>query len=410
MSAAAARRMRPLRQFLHTESAGGVALLVATAAALVWANSPWPSTYVDVWHTDLTVGIGSWSVSMDLQHWVNDGLMTLFFFVVGLEIKRELVTGELREPRAAALPAIAAVGGMVAPALVYLAWNRTGAGHDGWGVPMATDIAMAVGVLSLFGRRVAPELKLFLLALAIVDDIGAILVIALFYSGGIEVIWLLEAAVAFGALALLRVAGVTRVLPFVIVGIVFWLMVHESGVHATIAGVVVGLLTPTTPVGSRPEPMVERLERRLHPWTSFVVVPLFALANAGVVVSASALADAASSAVAQGVVLGLVVGKFVGILSFAWLAVRLGMGRMPTGATWRGMAAVAAIGGIGFTVSLFVAALAFDGRLLDDAKIGILAGSLLAAAIGTMLVLRMPRPEGSNPGGSSVEDGAWRTE
>jgi NhaA family Na+:H+ antiporter len=397
--------MRPLREFLHTESAGGVALLAATVAALVWANSPWPSSYVDLWHTDLTVGIGSWSVSMDLQHWVNDGLMTLFFFVVGVEIKRELVTGELRAPRAAALPAIAAVGGMVVPALVFLAWNRASPGHDGWGIPMATDIAMAVGVLSLFSRRVAPELKLFLLALAIVDDIGAILVIALFYSGGIEVIWLLEAAVAFGALVLLRAAGVSRVLPFVVVGIVFWLMIHESGVHATIAGVVVGLLTPTTPVGARPEPLAERLERRLHPWTSFGVVPLVALANAGVVVSRSALADAASSSVAQGVVLGLVVGKFVGILSFAWLAVRVGVGRLPTGATWRGIASVAAIGGIGFTVSLFVATLAFDGRLLADAKIGILGGSLLAAGVGTIWVLTLPRRDGPK-----VEDRTWRTE
>ena len=390
MTAPAGRVLRPLRDFLATESAGGIVLLGATVLALVWANSPWQSSYTDWWSRELTIGVGSHTVSMTLQHWVNDGLMTLFFFVVGLEIKRELVTGELRDRRAAALPAIAAVGGMLVPAAIFLAFNRSGAGREGWGIPMATDIAMAVGVLSLFSRRIPPSLKLFLLALAIVDDIGAILVIALFYSDGIQFIWLLEGAVAFAVLVGLRALGVTRMLPFVIVGVVFWLMIHESGVHATIAGVAVGLLTPARPVGQRSESVIEYLERLLHPWTSFVIVPLFALANAGVVISATAVSDAVRSSVTQGVVVGLVVGKFAGILLFAWLALRLRLGVFPKDATWRGMVAVAAIGGIGFTVSLFIASLAFEGQMLDDAKMGILAGSLLAAIIGTLLILRLP--------------------
>jgi NhaA family Na+:H+ antiporter len=390
MTAPAARVIRPLREFLRTESAGGVVLLVATAIALVWANSPWQSSYTEFWSRDLTLGVGSHSISLDLQHWVNDGLMTLFFFVVGLEIKRELVTGELRDPRAAALPVVAAVGGMVVPAALYLSLNLSGGGRDGWGIPMATDIAMAVGVLALFSRRVPPALKLFVLALAIVDDIGAILVIALFYSDGIEPIWLLEGAVAFAAMIGLRALGVSRIAPYVVVGVVFWLTIHESGVHATIAGVVVGLLTPTGRVGRRSEPVIEYLERVLHPWTSLVIVPLFALANAGVVISVTAVSDAVTSSVTQGVVLGLVVGKFVGILSFAWLGQRTRLGVLPKDTTWRGMCAVAAIAGVGFTVSLFIASLAFEARALNDAKMGILAGSLLAAAIGTLLILRLP--------------------
>jgi NhaA family Na+:H+ antiporter len=422
----AARVIRPLRDFLATESAGGVALLVATVTALVWANSPWQDSYAELWSTEVTVGVGSHVLSMDLQHWVNDGLMTLFFFVVGLEIKRELVTGELRDPRAAALPAIAAVGGMVVPAVLFIALNRSGEGFDGWGIPMATDIAMAVGVLSLFSKRVPPSLKLFLLALAIVDDIGAILVIAVFYSAGIEMIWLVEGAVVVGAMILLRVLGVTRIAPFVVLGVVLWLAVHESGVHATIAGVVLGLLTPTRPfrraelideddltdlssvdavretatLARQSVSVVEYLEHVLHPWTSLLIVPLFALANAGVAISGGALSDAFSSSVTQGIVLGLVVGKFVGISTFTWLAKRTGIAVLPKGANWGGVLAVAAIGGIGFTVSLFVASLAFTGDVLDEAKIGILAGSLVAAVGGTLLLLRLPKLPFDERGGT----------
>jgi NhaA family Na+:H+ antiporter len=422
--APAARAIRPLRDFLATESAGGVVLVGAAVLALVWANSPWQDSYFDLWATELTVGIGSRSLSMDLQHWVNDGLMTLFFFVVGLEIKRELVSGELRDPRAAALPAIAAVGGMVVPALLYLALNRSGDGMDGWGIPMATDIAMAVGVLSLFSRRVPSSLKLFLLALAIVDDIGAILVIAIFYTSSLDAWWLLGAIVVMGVMIGLRTAGVTRLAPFVVLAVVVWFETYESGVHATIAGVVLGLLAPTRPF-RRPDlidadeladissveaaretatlakssvSVVEYLEHVLHPWTSLLVVPLFALANAGVPISRTALEDAVSSPVAWGVVLGLVVGKFVGISLFSWIAIRTRVAVMPRDSSWRGLVAVASLGGIGFTVSLFIASLAFDGTvLLDEAKLGILAASVVAAVVGGLLILGLPRARAREP-------------
>lgn len=386
----AARVIRPLRDFLATESAGGVVLLLAALAALIWANSPWQDSYVEFWSTDL--GFGRDGLSMDLQHWVNDGLMTLFFFVVGLEIKRELVTGELRDRRVAALPALAALGGMIVPALLYLAFNHSGAAAEGWGIPMATDIAIAVGVLSMFSRRVPASLKLFLLALAIVDDIGAIIVIAFFYSSGIEPVWLLVAALVFVAMGLLRVAGITHIAPLVVLGVALWFAMLESGVHATIAGVVLALVIPARETAV--------VEHSLHPWTSLVIVPLFVLANAGVTITGGALSDALDSSITQGVIVGLVVGKLIGITGFAWLAQRLRLAVMPKGADWNGMVAVAAIGGIGFTVSIFIASLAYGGERLDEAKIGILVGSLLAAGLGTLLVLRLPRQESMDEGAS----------
>lgn len=386
---------RALREFLQTEAAGGVVLLVAAAVALVWANSPWQDTYRDLWTTDASFGIGDASLHLDLRGWVNDGLMTIFFFVVGLEIKRELVQGELRDPRRAALPVFAAAGGMVVPALVYVAFNAGGVGERGWGIPMATDIAIAVGVLSLLGARVAPSLKLFLLALAIVDDIGAIVVIAAFYTGGIDVLAL---AVGFGFFAVavvMHVAGVRIVALYVAAGIALWLAVHESGVHATLVGVALGLLAPARPFrGDVPgDPtVVERLEHALHPWSSFVVLPLFALANAGVPLSTSAVERAVSSPIAWGVIVGLVVGKPVGILAFTWVAHRLRVATLPRGGSWPAIAGVAALGGIGFTVSLFVTSLAFDRQVLqDEAKIAILTASLVAAVVGA-LILRLTHP------------------
>ena len=342
--------LRPLRDFLHTEAAGGVVLLVATFAALVWANSPWWESYNDFWHTRLAVELGERVIELDLREWINDGLMTIFFFVVGLEIKRELVEGELREPRRAAMPAIAAVGGMVVPGLIYAALNAGGAGADGWGIPVATDIAMAVGVLSLLGSRVAPSLKLFLLALAIVDDIGAIGIIAVFYSEDLDVVTLAVAAGLVAAVAFARAwLHVRPVLVYVALGAGLWLALEESGVHATLAGVILGLMAPTRPVrraelidadeladvssveaahrtvvlARQSVSVVEWLEHVLHPWTSFAIVPLFALANAGLHVTSEALSDAASSTVTYGVVVGLVVGKLAGVTAFTWLAIRL---------------------------------------------------------------------------------------
>jgi NhaA family Na+:H+ antiporter len=410
---ALARLPTPVAEFLHLEAAGGIVLVIATVVALVWANSPWQDSYQTLWSTHLDIELGSRSLDLTLQEWVNDGLMAIFFFVVGLEIKRELVEGELNDPRRAALPAVAAVGGMVVPALIYLAITAGGDGAEGWGIPMATDIAMAAGVLSLLGSRIRPSLKLFLLALAIVDDIGAIAVIAVFYSEDIHLDALVVAAAIIVVVVVIRRLGVRPVPVYVGLGAGLWLALHEAGLHATIAGVVLGLMAPTRPIRRREDVSDEKLrdvstpetarettilaresisvvawlEHLLHPWTSFVVVPVFALANAGVVLSASALSDAATSRVTYGVVVGLVVGKLVGISLFGWLAVRLRVGALPEGVGWPGIVGVAAVGGIGFTVSIFVTGLAFtDADLQDQAKIGILAATVLASALGAAVL------------------------
>jgi NhaA family Na+:H+ antiporter len=415
--------IRPLVDFLHTEAAGGMALVLATVAALVWANSPWDASYDELWHTRLAVSLGGHEIDLDLRGWINDGLMAIFFFVVGLEIKRELVEGELREPRKAALPAVAALGGMIVPALVYLAVNTGGDGARGWGVPMATDIAVAIGVLSLLGSRVAPSLKLFILTLAIVDDIGAIVVIAAFYTEDIDGRSLALALALLAAVGVMRRAGVRPILPYVVAGVGLWLALHESGVHATLAGVALGLMAPTQPMrraelidaaeladvstyesashtvtlARESVSVVEWLEHRLHPWTSFAVVPLFALANAGVSLSGDAVGDAATSPVAAGIVLGLVVGKVVGISAATWLATRLRVGTLPESASWPGIVSVSALAGIGFTVSIFVTGLAFDdAALVDEAKVAILAASILAALLGTALVFATSRGQGTD--------------
>ena len=406
---------KPIRRFLHTESSGGIVLLVAAAVALIWANSPWSAAYATFWHTEVAFRLGPISRSMDLVHFVNEALMALFFFVVGLEIKRELVTGELRTWQRAALPAVAAVGGMIVPAALYLAVTAGGSGSRGWGIPMATDIAFAVGVLALLGPRIPANLKIFLLTLAIVDDIGAILVIAIAYSSEVSLTALAAAVVvllAMGALGLLRVDWMPA---FVILGVVVWLAVYESGVHATIAGVVLGLLAPARPLAPadmarewaadlRDEPTVaelqamtavanasvsvaERLQHALHPVTSFVIIPLFALANAGVRVDAGSLGAAAARQVFAGVVVGLVIGKLAGISLFAWLAVRLRIGEIPEGIAPRQLAGAAAVAGIGFTVSIFVAGLAFPNPALEGAaKLGVLLASAIASLAGYLIL------------------------
>jgi Na+:H+ antiporter, NhaA family len=408
---------RPLRTFLETEAAGGMVLLGATVVALVLANSPLADSYESFWRTDLRIAIGSFEVAQDARHWVNDGLMAIFFFVVGLEIKRELVTGELNDARKAMIPVVAAAGGMVAPALIYVVFNADGAGAAGWGIPMATDIAFAVGVLALLTKRIPSGLKIFLLSLAIVDDIGAILVIALFYSGGIDFGWLAAAACLLVVIVVLRSLNVYWTPVYVLVGIAVWLATFESGIHATIAGAALGLLTPARPTDPRgfadvfeeatslsDEPdagalremqlqsnevvsVAERLEHLLHPWTSYFVIPLFALANAGLVLSLDGIVDALSSKVAIGIVGGLVVGKIIGISGATWLAVRLNLGRLPDGVQWRHVVGASAVAGIGFTVSLFITALAFDdSQLVAEAKIAVLVASLLAGLAGAAVL------------------------
>ncbi|MHB8514365.1 MAG: Na+/H+ antiporter NhaA [Dehalococcoidia bacterium] len=416
--------VRPLQEFLRTETAGGVLLLLAAAAALAWANTPFASSYGDFWGAHLRAGVNSIAIDLSLRGWVNDALMAVFFYVVGLEIKREAIEGELTDWRRAALPVAAALGGMLVPAALYFALNAGGAGERGWGIPMATDIAFAVGVVALAGARVPASLKVFLLALAIVDDIGAIVVIALFYSDGISLAWLAAAAGIFALFVAMGRGGVRSVTLYLAAGVVAWLAVYESGVHATIAGVVLGLLTPVRPLGDAEDgpqargrlmdqdgqgraeelraaansdgegpapdrqPVLDRIEHVLHPWTSYLIVPVFALANAGIAVDGGALRQAVHSPVAVGVVLGLVAGKPVGVLCFAWLATRLGLAALPDGVRWPQVAAVAVVAGIGFTVSLFISALAFsDQRLVDEAKLGILGGSLLMG-VGGYLALR----------------------
>jgi NhaA family Na+:H+ antiporter len=424
---------RALREFFATEVAGGVALVAAAIIALVWANSPWSDAYHDLWETDLAVALGGWTLELDLRHWVNDGLMAIFFVVVALEVKRELLEGELKDRRRAALPVVAALGGMVVPAGLYLALNAGGAGQRGWGIPMATDIAFALGVAALVARSMPSGLRLFLLALAIVDDIGAILVIALFYSSNIAFGWLGGAVALALVVYVLRRFGVFFPPLFVGLGAAMWLALHESGVHATLAGVAMGLLAPARPdlapeavasrqaefldvhspaaarqtsqLARRSVSQMEWLEQGLHPWTSFGIVPLFALANAGVTLSRTAVTDAASSPIAWGVVVGLVAGKTAGITAFSWLATRLGVATLPEGATWRHLTGTAALAGIGFTVSIFVTNLAFgDPALVAEAKIGIVAASLLAIAAASAILLRAPVDIATN--GSHSGEGA----
>jgi Na+:H+ antiporter, NhaA family len=379
----------PLREYLREEAAGGVVLMAAAALALGWANSPWRAAYDALWQTPLAVRLGRFVIQADLRHWVSDGLMTLFFLVVGLEIKRELVAGELRTWRRAALPVVAAAGGMAVPALIYAAANAGRPGAPGWGVPMATDIAFALGVLALLGSRVPAALKVFLLTLAVVDDLGSIAVVALFYSRGVD---LGALAVAAGLLVLVAVLVRARVwwLPLHVgLGAALWLTLRHSGVSPALAGVAMGLLTPV--------PLAERLAHDLHPVSAFLVVPLFALANAGVSLEGGGLAAPGAGAVLGGVLAGRVLGKLAGIGAAAWLAVRLGLAVRPQATSWSQLAGVATVAGIGFTVPLFVADLAFpDGQFQAPVKLGLLLASVVAGAAGALVLFLAAR--GREPG------------
>lgn len=420
------RALSPLRDFLRTEAAGGALLVVAAVAALVWANSPWSASYDTLWGTKASISLGDHTLSLDLRHWVNDALMAVFFLVVGLEIKRETTSGHLARPKAAALPLAAAVGGMIVPALVYLAIaGRTAA--DGWGVPMATDIALAVGVMALAGSAVPSSLRAYLLGLAVVDDIGAIVVIAVFYSHGVSVAWLGVAAGALVVTLLLRSAGVHRLIAYCSVGAVMWFALHEAGVHPTLAGVVMGLLAPatarlspelvdveeladlstvenarhTTDLARSSVSVVEWLEHVLHPWSSYVIVPVFALANAGIAVDADSLRGAWSSPITWGIMAGLLLGKPIGVLLATRLAVAGKVAEPPPGVTGRHLLGAGTAAGIGFTVALFIAELAFrEGRAVDaehvaDAKMAILVASTISGVVA-FAVLRQRRSSAAN--------------
>ncbi|MBK7403329.1 MAG: Na+/H+ antiporter NhaA [Phycisphaerales bacterium] len=430
------RLASPFKRFAATSAAGGIVLIACTVAAMVWANSAAHDSYHHLFHVEeLTIGFGEFHLSKSLGHWINDALMALFFFVVGLEIKREILVGELSSPKKAALPIAGALGGMIGPALIYAAlnWGRPTIG--GWGVPMATDIAFALGILSLLGSKAPTSLKVFLTSLAIADDLGALIVIAIFYTDDLATNYLLLAALVTACMVGLNLMRVRSPWIYFLFGIALWYFVFKSGVHATIAGVVGAMTIPATArVGPRryleasrtalekfemytdnPDfdvktspaqraavwavhrsslqvlPVLHRLEEAIHPWTVFAVIPIFALANAGVELHGS-VGDTAGSRTTLGVVLGLFLGKPLGIFAAAWIAVKLGIGALPGGVSWRHIFGAACLGGIGFTMALFIANLAFAALPdeLDHAKVGILAASLLSGILGLAVVASCP--------------------
>ncbi len=418
------RLTRPLERFMHVQAAGGLVLLAATLLALGAANSPLAEAYRAVWEQPLEIGLGPFKLAYPLWYWINDGLMTIFFFVIGLEIKRELVWGELQDRRNVILPAAAAAGGVLVPVGAYLLLQPELPGRAGWAVPMATDIAFVVGCLALLGPRVPAGLKIFLLSLAIIDDILAVVVIAIFFTSSIDTTWLAGAAAGFGLTVLLNRAGARRVGVYALVGTGIWLCTLKSGVHPTVAGALLGLLTPARawiggatllevaqravghlrgvdpgggPAVDRREAAedlafaatesvspLERLERGLHPWVSFAIMPLFALANAGVTVGLGGVTHSIAIAVA----VGLVLGKPVGIVLASWLVVQLGLARRPDGTSWTTLLAAGCLGGIGFTMSLFIASLSLAGSELEAAKSGILVGSAASLCLGLGLLAR----------------------
>lgn len=406
-----------VREFLATEAGGAVLLLAAALIALVWANSPWADAYTALWSTPLGFSVGDWSFELDLHHWVNDALMAVFFLVVGLEVNREITSGELRDPRTVAVPALGAVGGLLVPIVIYLLIVPEGDATHGWGIVMSTDTAFLVGVLALFGPRCPDRLRLFLLTLAIVDDIGAISVMAIFYTDDVALVPLAVAGVVVVGLLVLRWLRVWRLGPYLAAAVVLWVAVYASGVHATLAGALVGLLLPARPARQRDVeavakyakalreettaervhltelaaraavPVSDRLQRVLHPWSAYVVIPLFGLANAGVALDPESLREAARSPITIGVAVALVVGNAIGIFGASAIAIRTGLGQLPGRVRYGHLLGGAVLAGIGFTIALFIAELAFeDDGLRDQAKIGILAGSLVAAVLGTALL------------------------
>jgi Na+:H+ antiporter, NhaA family len=381
--------------FVAVEIASGIVLFAAAAVALVVANL-WSGAYTDFWTYDLTIGTGALSITYDLRHWVNEGLMTIFFLVVGMEIKRELVEGELRDRRTAALPVIAAVGGMAVPALIFLAWNPTAPASDGWGITTATDLAFALAVLALVAPQVPAGLKLFLLTLAVVDDTGSVVVITLFYSQDVQITWMVAGmGVLLVLIALSRLRVHPRWLYVPVAFAVLWFCTAKADLSGALIGVVLGLITPARSRDDRH--VLHRVEAPLHLVASFVVVPLFALANAGIQLGADELRSAGESSVTWAIVVARVVGKPAGITLAIALALRFGLGRLPSAVTRRQIFGIAALAGIGFTVALFIADVSYGGTRLAEAKIGILASALAAGLLGGCFLLRGTRH--TMPGG-----------
>ena len=427
----------PIQRFIHIQGISSIALLAAAVIALLWANSPWHESYHHVWEMELSLS----RLNLPVHEWINDALMAIFFFLVGMEIKHEIVHGELADIRRAALPIFGALGGMVVPALLYAVFNHAQPGQHGWGVPMATDIAFSLGVLGMV-KGIPPDLKIFLLTLAIADDIGAIIVIAIFYSGALDRTALLAGLVILGLIFITLKVGIHEPVLYFVLGVGFWVAILRSGIHATIAGVILGFMVPTTAalslkdfdeiasdmaarfreamsrgdtqtaqnlLGSfdallnNTEAASERLTRLLNDWVSFLVLPLFALANAGVTFSGGAWHDLATSRIAWGVLIGLVVGKPIGIIGFAWTAVRAGLARIPDGVNWRQLSAVGFLAGIGFTVSIFISSLAFaDEAHLMEAKTAVLGASVVAGLLGYVLLRKEQPAEKRSESGASA--------
>ncbi len=425
--------VQPLTKFLATENLSSKLLLLATIIALIWANSPWAQTYFEILHIEIGFSFGGFELNNSLLHWINDGLMVIFFFVVGLEIKREFLVGELSNPKKAALPIIAALGGMVVPALIFTIFNFGGPGASGWGIPMATDIAFALGVIMVLGDRVPAPLKVFLLALAIIDDLGAIVVIALFYTADLSINSLIAAGAILAILVIFNKIGIKRSWPYLFLGVFLWLAVYQSGIHATIAGVLLAMTIPSstkmgigefvnetnTAINGFPEneftimcvdeeqkdsikrlelaakhvqSPLQRLEDALHSLSGIVVIPIFALANAGVSFSLDSLAGSLTNPVFIGIVLGLILGKQIGVTLFSWLGVKLGLANLPTGVNWKHVYGLSCLAGIGFTMSLFITNLAFvDVALIETAKVAILGASLTSAIIGLVILISITK-------------------
>lgn len=432
----------PLEEFVHSESRSGVLLMACTIIALVFANSALLHAYEHTLETVVSIGFGDWTLEKSLHHWINDGLMAIFFFLVGLEIKREVLVGELSDAKAAALPIIAALGGMVVPALIYYAFGSGSDAVDGWGIPMATDIAFAVSIMILLGSRVPKSMLTFLIALAIVDDLGAVMVIAVFYTENLSINYLALALIVFALLVLLNQGGIRAYLPYIILGVLMWFFMLKSGIHATIAGVLTAMAIPArskyapskfsdlvrramndfdafhvpnlTIMNNNQQQAVlhtlengihlvttplQRLEHALHMPVAFIIIPIFALANAGIPISMESLQQASSSMVAIGVVVGLVLGKLIGIAGATWLAMKFGIGALPEGANFKHVIGVGLLGGIGFTMSIFIAELAFvhNAEYLLMAKTGILMGSLIAGIAGYLWLFSTGNPHQAAP-------------
>jgi NhaA family Na+:H+ antiporter len=420
----AARLLAPLERFLHVEASSGLVLLAAAVAALLWANSPWGAVYESFWHAPFTIGLGPWLIEQPLHFWINDGLMTIFFLVVGLEIRREMHDGALSRVRLATLPVAAALGGIVVPALLYLSVVPDPFLRRGWAIPTATDIAFAVGILAILGSRVPSALRALLLTLAIVDDVAAILVIALFYSAGIDWAGLLLVGLGVIGVLLFQRLGIKRALPYAVPGACIWFGLLHAGVHPTLAGVMLGLLTPVITRRGEEDAVdnakraldeslelrrrrrnprelirplrqlalaqhemvapVVRVEALLHPWVAYGVMPLFAFANAGISLKGLTLLEPVSASLATGVAAALLIGKPAGITLAAWIAVRCGIAALPSTVSWRGVLLIGLLGGIGFTMSIFIANLAFADTLLASAKFGVLVASAIAALAGLL--------------------------